>query len=205
MKHNKEHLLCAHGIQALRSTYPGVQALKRKGYMPSLHGNKVWSSCFVLMDYLKKYPLTTDIHIIDVGCGWGTLSCFLAKQFDAKVCGVDADPYIEPFFELTALVNEVQVSFDKKRFEQLTGRYLSAFDVLVGSDICFWDSMTDILYALIRRALRHGVKHLYIADPGRPPFWALADRCADTFYGEVITHRTQIPRSSEKHILVIHA
>lgn len=199
-----KHLIRAYGIKVLKSTHADIQALKRKSYVPSLHGNKVWTSCFSLMNYLKKHPLEHGVRVIDVGCGWGVLSCFLARQFEASVEGVDADADIEPFFELTARVNGVDIQFNNQRFEQLTGKYLGQFDVLVGSDICFWNEMTDPLFNLIRRALKNGVGQVYIADPGRTSFWALAELCAEKFNGEVIGHRIQRPRPSEKKILVVH-
>ena len=78
--------------------------------------------------------------------------------------------------------NKVDITFQHKRFEQLTGKLLSNYDVLVGSDICFWDEMTDLLYKLIRRALRNGVQSIYIADPGRTPFLELAEKTIMTNY-----------------------
>jgi hypothetical protein len=48
-----------------------------------------------------------------------------------------------------------------------------------------------------------GVKKILIADPGRPPFWALAELCAEKLGSEVITRRINQPWKSEKYILVI--
>lgn len=194
----------SHGIISLKSTHKDVRRLKREGMIPSIHGNKVWSSCFALMSWLDEHPLPANQRVLDVGCGWGVLSCYLAKQQKARVTGADADPSVEPFFELTAKVNGVSVPFIKKRIEQLTGAMLTNFDVITGSDICFWDDMTRLLYNMIRRALRQNVKHIYISDPGRSPFWALADQCAQDFYGEVISRQTGKTAATQRHILVIH-
>ena len=69
--------------------------------------------------------------------------------------------------------------------------------------------MTDLLYKLIRRALRNGVHSIYIADPGRTPFLELAEKCMKNFDAslietQMVAHKTQIPKASEKSILVIH-
>ena len=60
------------------------------------------------------------------------------------------------------------------RFEKLTQARLADVDIVAGADICFWDELTPVLYNLIRRSLRAGVKQIIIADPGRSPFYALA-------------------------------
>ena len=63
--------------------------------------------------------------------------------------------------------------------------------------------MTEPLFNLIDRSLRSGVQKILIADPGRPPFWELTEKCAETFDSEVITRRIYKPWKSEKYILVI--
>ena len=63
--------------------------------------------------------------------------------------------------------------------------------------------MTNPLFKLIDRALSSGEKKILIADPGRPPFWELTEKCAEKFDSEVITRRIYKPWKSEKYILVI--
>ena len=63
--------------------------------------------------------------------------------------------------------------------------------------------MTEPLFELLQKAAQSTVKKILIADPGRPPFWALVDRCADTFNSEVITRRLHSPWKSEKYILIV--
>ena len=95
------------------------------------------------------------------------------------------------------------IEFQKRGFESLTTDELNQFQYIIGSDICFWDEMTDPLFNLINSALKAGVKNIYIADPGRPPFWELADRCSQRLNSEIITRRIYQPFKSEKYILVI--
>ena len=193
----------AFGLKILTSAHPRVRRLKAEGYQAEIHGNKFWNSSFLIMDYLKRHPLKSKAKVLEVGCGWGLLGLFCAKHFDAEVVGIDADDKVAPYLALHAEMNGLEMAFEKKTFQQLTTRYLAQFDLIVGADICFWDEMTDPLFDLIERAIKSGVKKILIADPGRPPFWELGDRCAQRLNSEIITRRIYQPFKSEKYILAI--
>jgi predicted nicotinamide N-methyase len=81
---------------------------------------------------------------------------------------------------------------------------LSEYQYLIGTDICFWDELTKPLFDLIQKARTAGIKKILIGDPGRPPFWVLAELCAEKLGSEVITRRINKPWKSEKYILVIN-
>ena len=80
-----------------------------------------------------------------------------------------------PFLDVLAELNGVEVTPLVRRFEALKAKELQQFDVIVGSDVCFWDSMVKPLSQLVDRALRSGVKRIIITDPGRPTFYELCD------------------------------
>ena len=192
------------GIKALRSSHPGVRRLKRqqKCYN-SAHGNKVWRSSFVLMDYLTTYPPEENTQVLDIGCGWGLTGLFLAKEYGAQVTGIDIDASVAPFLGLQASINDCQIDFQARGFESLSAEELTAFSTIVGTDICFWDELTEPLFELIGLALESGVERIMIADPGRPPFWDLVDLCMQNFAAEVVTRRIYQPWKTEKFILSI--
>ena len=192
------------GIKALSSSHPGVRRLKRqqKGYN-SAHGNKVWRSSFVLMDYLTTYPPEENTQVLDIGCGWGLTGLFLAKEYGAQVTGIDIDASVAPFLALQASINDCQIDFQARGFESLSAEELTAFSTIVGTDICFWDELTEPLFELIGLALESGVERIMIADPGRPPFWDLVDLCMQNFAAEVVTRRIYQPWKTEKFILSI--
>ena len=198
-KHVVEYL----GTQALQSSHPAVKKLKREGHEPSIHGNKVWRSSFVLMNYLKNYPIPAQAKVMDIGCGWGLTGIYLARRFDASVVGIDADADVQPFLDTQAAVNQVDIEFHCKKFQQVRKLDMTGVHTLVGADICFWDEMVQPLYRLISRAMSAGVKQVLIADPGRSPFWELGALCEGKFNASIVERSINKPYKTSKQILVV--
>ena len=206
MSIGKRQFYSFEGVKALKAADPEVQRLKRQGVYPSAHGNKVWRSSFVLMDFFLSYPIPEGSRVIDAGCGWGLSGIFLAKQFKAQVLACDIDQDVAPFLEVQAELNRVDeglIEFQKKSFQQLSKRDMQGVYTLIGADICFWDELTPVIFNMIRRARQAGVERVVIADPGRPPFWELADRCAEKLGGEVVTRTIYEPIKTTKQLLVV--
>ncbi len=173
----------AYGLTILKAAHPHLRQLKRH-YEPSIHGNKFWSSSYLLMDFLGCQGLPLGTRVMEVGCGWGLAGIFCAKQFGARVIGVDADPNVFPYLELHARLNGVEVQTRQARFEELGERELAGQDVVVAADVCFWDEMVDPLYTLIEKAVQAGVQQVVMADPGRPPFEQVCARCVERLGGQ---------------------
>jgi predicted nicotinamide N-methyase len=200
---NQQHIVEYLGVKALRATHPEVRRLKRQQNGHSAHGNKVWRSSFVLMDYLSTYPPAPSAKVLDIGCGWGLTGLFLARQYQARVTGIDIDSSVAPFLALQAEINQCAMEFQARGFETLNQAELAEYELLIGTDICFWDEMTKPLFDLLGLAVKSGVQRMIIADPGRPPFWALVDLCAEAFAAEVVTRRIYQPWKTEKYLMVI--
>lgn len=200
----KNHWIDYLGVKALRASHPGVRRLKRqqRGHNRA-HGNKVWRSSFVLMDYLTTYPPSANAKVLDIGCGWGLTSIFLAKHHNAQVTGVDIDSSVAPYLSLQADINNCKINFQQRSFESFKTAELASYDYLIGADICFWDEMTQPLFDLIDRARESCVGGIFIADPGRPPFWKLAEQCTNHFDIEIVSRRINQPFKTEKYILSI--
>lgn len=196
-------LMEAHGVVAVNSRHAAVRKLKRQGHIPSIHGTKVWRSSFALMEYFEDFPLPTGAKVVDVGCGWGILSIFLAKHFQADVLAVDADPAVEPYLTLQAQLNQVSINFRQAKLQQLSRKDFNDVHTVIGSDICFWDELTKPLYRMIKDALASGVQQIIIADPGRPPFWELAELCDQYLNVEVLRQSTEQPFKTTKKLLII--
>ncbi len=185
-------------------SHPGVRKLKRQGNYPSMHGNKLWKSSALLIDYLEKNPPEHTGTVIDAGCGWGACGIWCAKSLGATVTAMDADPDVFPFLDLAASLNGVSATSLVSRFEQLSTRQLSEFDLLVAADICFWDELVDPVCKMVDRAVSAGVKQIVIADPERPPFHKMAARCVDRHCAEIFDWETRSPIKARGAILVIH-
>ena len=199
----EQHFHLYKGLQVLKSSHPEVRKIKRKQSGHSAHGNKVWRSSFVMLDYLETHPLKENSRALEIGCGWGLAGLYLSKFQNIDVKGIDIDPSVKPYFELQNKINGCELNFEACSFESLSHQTLSKYQYLIGTDICFWDELTEPLFGLIQKARGAGGKKILIADPGRPPFWTLAELSAEKLGSEVITRRITKPWKSEKYILVI--
>jgi predicted nicotinamide N-methyase len=155
------------------------------------------------MDYLKHNPPEHCNTVIDVGCGWGASGIWCAKKLGAAVTSMDADPDVFPFLEVAAELNKVETTPLVARFEKLTTRQLAKFDMLIAADICFWDELVDPVYNMVNRAVKAGVKQILIADPERPTFHEMAERCVKRHCAELVEWQTHTPIKANGAILVI--
>ena len=192
-----------YGVRSLLSAHPAMRALRRQGFRPSLHGNKHWGAASILMDFLQDYPLQKGCRVLDIGCGLGLAGIYCARHFEARLTAVDADPAVAPYLELHAELNAVPVNFIAADMFKLDDDILADSDVLIASDICFWDEMMAPLAELIERAIQLGVGQILIADPQRPPFIALAEHCVEAWYAELYPRRAQTSRSLQGTVMLI--
>ncbi|GLS27858.1 class I SAM-dependent methyltransferase [Marinibactrum halimedae] len=174
----------AFGVTLLTNSHKDIRRLRQQHGAPSIHGNKFWKSTYLLMDYLKEFPIPNGARVLELGCGWGIAGIYCAKH-GAHVTGLDADPAVLPYFEHHAQLNEVSVATLCMRYEKLTKQILSEFDVVIAADICFWDEMVNPLYNLVRRCTQAGVQRIVMTDPARPPFSEMAERAVEKLGAEL--------------------
>ncbi|SDZ83863.1 class I SAM-dependent methyltransferase [Microbulbifer marinus] len=190
------------GLTVRQNAHADMRRLRRQAGDATLHGNKFWKSSCLMMDYLKRHPLNKGARVLDLGCGWGLGGIFCAKHFDARVTGLDADPSVFPFLQYHAELNGVSVDTWRCRYEKVTKSDLSRFDVVIGTDICFWDNLEPLLYNLTRRALQSGVERVVLADPGRSPFFRLAQRAEEKLGAEYLDWEVSRPMKATGCIMV---
>ena len=155
------------------------------------------------MDYLERNGLQKGSRVLEIGCGWGLAGIYCAKRHMARVTGADIDADVLPYASLHAEINDVDVTFIKRGFDSLRINDLRGVDVLLGADICFWDSMTDSLRRLINRAKKAGVKMVLISDPIRSPFEVLCKYFTEGRGGEVFDWTANEPREILGQILKV--
>lgn len=188
------------GVKVLKGNHRDVRRLRRESGSPSHHGNKVWKSSIILMDYISEYPLPRRCRVLEIGCGWGIAGIFCAGRFASEVTGADIDASVFPFMHHHAHLNGVKVDALHRSYEKLTAAKLSQFDVMIGGDICFWDHLETPLFNLIRRAAKAGVRTI-LADPGRPPFTQMARRCINRLDAELNGWSVPEPHSCSGYVL----
>lgn len=191
------------GVIMPTGSHPHIRKVKRQGNYPSIHGNKLWKSSCLLIDYLRQNRPEHAETVIDVGCGWGAAGIWCAKKLGADVTSMDADPDVFPFLQVAADLNGVSTTPLVSRFEKLKKRQLRQFDMLIAADICFWDELVDPVFNMVDRAVKAGVKHILIADPERPTFHEMAARCVDRHCAEIVDWTTRSPIKARGAILVI--
>ncbi len=184
-------------------SHPAIRRVKRSGVRPAIHGDKLWKSSFLLIDYLNKNRPEHCGRVLDAGCGWGISGIWCARVLGSDVTSVDADPEVFPYLEAVASVNKVQTTTVASRFETLTTAKLANYDMLIAADVCFWDELVKPVTNLVNRAVRAGVKKIVIADPERAPFFEMAERCADTHCGEILEWSSHNPISARGALLLI--
>ncbi len=193
----------AYGIYALYARHHAIRKLKHI-HSPVCHGFRVWPSSWLLIDFLDCRGIQTNSRVLDVGCGWGLGGIYCARNHHASVTGIDIDPEVLPYLHLHANINDVKIhTIIIERLEEITVNQLKAFDILIGADICFYDSMVEPLKRLIKRALESGVQSVVIADPGRPPFNRLAEHFVKNSDAERLNHAVNIPQDIDGQILKI--
>ncbi len=129
------------------------------------------------MDYLEHHPPKFRSSLLDVGCGWSPAGVYSAVRRKTKVVGVDSDDNVFPYMHMLASLNNVNIEANKSKMERLTTKMLSEFDLVMGSDICYWDEHVKTIFNLIKRSMNAGVKRFIIVDPGRSTFYELVDMC----------------------------
>ena len=151
------------------------------------------------MDFFSSHPLKNKSKILDVGCGWGPSSIFLASK-GCAVTGLDVDAEVFAFLQLQAELNKVKVKTRQGDMKSLKNDDLAQFDVIIGGDICFWDELANEWFAMLKRAAKAGVKQLVLADPGRQPFFDLTEKCLKRWHGELLEWYSLEPKRFEGFI-----
>jgi predicted nicotinamide N-methyase len=191
------------GVTMPTASHPAIRRVKKQGHEPSIHGNKLWKSSFLLIDYLNKNRPEHAGAVIDVGCGWGISGIWCARTLGSAVTSVDADKNVYPFLNAVADINNVSTTPLVSRFEKLSKRQLAQFDMLIAADICFWDELVNPVSNMVNRAVDAGVKKIVIADPERSSFFEMAERCIDKHCGELLEWQSSGSVPASGAVLVI--
>ena len=188
-----DHQYRAFGVDIFKNSHPQMRRLRRELGTPAIHGNKLWHSSLMLMDYLGECGLAPGSRVLELGCGYGIAGIYCAKQFGAEVTLLDADAAVLPYAQFHAEQNEVEVRLCHSRYEQVRVADFAEFDLVIGGDICFWDEMSSTLFNMLRRCQRAQSCSVLLADPGRPPFRDMAERAEQKLGAELFAWHVNHP------------
>jgi len=203
MSSDEKYIKEVRGLKIYKKKHKVIKKLLKETSTPEIHGDKVWFSSYLIMDYLDANPPKLKSNILEIGSGWGILGIHCAKVFKADVTAVDADKNVFPFLKKHAKLNDTKVKSKVSPFEDLKSSLLKEQDVILGGDICFWKKLIKPLYSLIERAVDQGVGTIIIADPGRSPFLKLAKKCKKKFNAELLEVELTDPMEEDGYLLVI--
>jgi len=203
MSSKEKNIKEVRGLKIYKKKHKIIKKLLKKTSVPEIHGDKVWFSSYLILDYLLENPPAKKANIMEIGSGWGILALHCAKDFKANVIAVDADKNVFPFLDKHAELNDINVKTKVSRFEDLKASLLGDQDLILGGDICFWKELIDPLYKVIKKAMKNGAGKIVIADPGRSPFLKLAKRCRKKFDAELFEVELDNPTEEEGYLLVI--
>ena len=192
----------AFGVRLLLAGHREIRRL-RGANVPTLHGNRQWDASWLLIDYLERRGLPENPRVMEIGCGWGLASIYCARVLGADVTAVDLDRSVFPYLRAHANLNRTRVKGLLMNFAHLSLEQLGKVDVVIGSDVCFWDELGVQLRRLVFRALGAGVRRIVLADPGRGPFEDLADYFVRHGLGAVGDWETTRPHRFRGRILKI--
>jgi predicted nicotinamide N-methyase len=204
MSETKKREIHEYGLRALLSSHPNIRKLK-SNHTPSEHGSKLWDSTWLLIDFLSCQGFEKATRVMDIGCGWGLAGIYCAKKYGVAVSSIDIDPEVLPFLRIHAQINKIELSMVNRGIGGLKDRDLNGIDIIIGAEICYSDRMGYFLKWLINRALRIGVRKVFIADPGRPDFDEIGEYFEKKHAGEILNWTTRKPRTIKGHILKIES
>lgn len=178
MSNDSPHTRDFFGLTLLLGSHPAVRRLRKSSPQHSHHGNKLWKASALLVDYLAEFPPAHNSRILEIGAGWGLAGIYCAKHWAADVTALDIDEAVFPVLALQASHNDVRLTPRIQSLETLTASDLNEFDMLIASDICFWDDLSRPVASLLQLASSLGIR-VVVSDPGRPPFIAAVDTLAE--------------------------
>ncbi len=197
----EKNLFEAYGTWLFEDSHKTVKKIIKKCDF-SAHGDKHWESSYLLMDYFSLNKPKKKTRVLDVGCGWGPAAINLA-ELGCEVTGLDVDGDVFTFLDAQAEINGVVVDTIEGDMDCMKKKDLAEFDIIIGSDICFWDELRDEWFKMLKRAASAGVKQLVLADPGRGPFDELGEKCEKLWPTDMRDWYSVEPKRFEGFILTV--
>jgi len=191
---SKHFLTPIQGIKILKNSHPDIRKLKRDFIIPQEFGYKIWDSTYPLINYLKSNIKKRNFKSIEIGCGFGIISIFLKKYFNARPLCIDFDSNVKPYLELYEKYNDIKLKKEIISFKNLKLTTLNQYDLLTGNDICYSEDLLESLTVLLKRIKRSKLREIIIGDPVRWPFEDLLKIVAGMNFKKTIIYNNEYIR-----------
>jgi predicted nicotinamide N-methyase len=136
----------------------------------------IWPSSLVLAHYINDYE-TGSKRILEIGCGMALSTLLLNKQL-ADITATDYHPEVGKFLQRNANLNDDKAIVYEQADWADKDDNLGLFDLIIGSDLLYEDSHTELLASFIE-AHSKPVCEVIIVDPGRKRKSRLSSRMID--------------------------
>lgn len=190
------------GMTVAKPSHPRMRALREHGVEPQHFASRIWGASYLLVDYLARQPLVNEGDMLEIGCGWGLVSQYLASRcHHARMTATDLDNDVFPYLDVLSDINHTEVRTVCASFHELCQRSLSRYRLLVGADICYSQAHARQLQALVEHAFAEGIEEIILADIGRPPFLTLHEHLSEQADMQWFAHAITRPVRQQGYIL----
>lgn len=155
----------------------------------------IWKSGVYLAHLMEDYPISGK-RILEIGCGVGLASLVLNHR-GADITATDYHPEANKFLiENTHLNEDPDISFIRTDWEDLASNTLGCFDLLIGSDLLYEQTLPGKLASFINQhALQQST--VIIIDPGRGYISKFTKYMHDFGFGRSSDEYCQVRSNSE--------
>ena len=120
-------------------------------------GRRTWEAALVLAEYLLSTPCEVrGRKVLELGAGTGFLSIILAKlDVCERLCSTDADESVLQLVKRNAALNGCSDALDIEKLNwEDSNISLDSWDVILGADITYDDSVADLANLLSKLPFR---------------------------------------------------
>ncbi|MDF1564331.1 MAG: 50S ribosomal protein L11 methyltransferase [Deltaproteobacteria bacterium] len=163
----------------LTPLWEATEAWLEREQLPPPYWAFCWPGSAALARLVLDQPsLVEGRRVLDFAAGCGVAALAAASSGARRVLAAEIDPFASAATRVNAALNGLQVETTD---EDLVGRPLPEFDLILAGDVCYEKPMAAAVTGWLEQLARRGAEVL-LADPGRayPPRRGLIERASYT-------------------------
>jgi ubiquinone/menaquinone biosynthesis C-methylase UbiE len=151
------------------------------------------------IDLARLLGLNGREWVLDIGCGIGGPSRYLAKVFDCRVTGLDLTPEFCRVATMLAKRTGLAEKVDYRQGDALAMPFAAeSYDVVWSQSVAMNIADRDRFYAEVRRVMKRGARYAFsdvVSGPGGPPHfpvpWARDTAISFLLTAEATRHKLE--------------